>query len=210
MWKIQKRRSWHGAFTENIRPLSLIYQWTGPNRSGKSLSVSKCWLGCEDPALKPSTPIKIEVWFVPCDWDKITGLRHAGTMEKEKLADDRLLAFWLYCDPESEHEYERQLGLYLGAVPSARADDFRKIIGAIAKEALSSSREIVVDEEPHPKWRIIWARTLLTVEQLNQEDRDVVFNPIDNFWQRFLDSDLPKLKSVIAALFMHQSTRISR
>jgi hypothetical protein len=144
---------------------------------------------------------KVDLWFVPRDWDKIARLRHAGTSEKEKLADDRLLIFWLYCDPESDHEYERQLGLYLGPVPGARAVDIKKLTGALTNAALSSSREIVVDDDPSAKWKIIWARTILTPEQLNQEDRDVVFKLIEEGWQWFLDTDFLKLKATMGALF---------
>ena len=144
---------------------------------------------------------EVELWFVPHEWDKIAGLRHAGTAKTEKRADDRLLIFWLYCWPGSEHEYERQLGLYLGSTPGARAEDVQKLIDAISKAVPSSSQEILGDDQPDAEWKILWAQTLLTVDQLNQEDRDVVFKLIDDGWQRFLDSDLPKLKTGIPALF---------
>lgn len=148
------------------------------------------------------------MWFVPCDWDNIAGLRHAGTKEEEKLADDRLLVFWFKCNPESEHEYKHHLSLYLGTIRGARADDVRSLIGAITKEASPSSQGLDVDGKPRDNaWTTIWARTLLTKMQLNQQDRDAVLRPIDDGWQRFLDSDLPKLKSAVAGLFEQKASR---
>jgi len=202
-WRIYRKYPAAAAYlsTDGVKPMRQISEHLRGliSKQGSGVEAVYTYPGAEE----------VGLWFVPRDWDKVSRLRRAGTRAKEKRADDRLTVFWVSCNPGSEHEYERQLGLYLGTVPGARADDVGKLIRAIAREALSSSQELMVDDGPGETWRTIWARTLLTDEQLNQEDRDLVFQLIDERWQRFLNSDLPKLESVIGTLFEQPSTRTS-
>jgi hypothetical protein len=137
---------------------------------------------------------ELSLGFVARAWDKIDKLRRSGTGEKAKEADDRLLAFWLYCYPQGEHEYEHQLNLYLHAMPGAPTDDVRSVMRAIIKEVPASSPGIEIHEEPQLQWTNVWARRLLDEEQLCELDRDAVFKMIEEGWQKFLDTDLPKIK----------------
>ncbi|MGC2422238.1 MAG: PD-(D/E)XK nuclease family protein [Candidatus Acidiferrales bacterium] len=145
---------------------------------------------------------ELEIWFVPHEWEQIPQLRRAGTAPADKQADDRLLIFWLECSSwESDHDHERQLNVYLGSVPSAKPEEVRKIMSALANGVPRSSPATKTDDKPQPKWTYLWGRTLLTEEQLTELDRDLVFKRITSAWQEFLDEDLPKITAAISGLF---------
>jgi PD-(D/E)XK nuclease superfamily len=145
----------------------------------------------------------VDIWFILRDWDEIPKLRHAHTLQKTEAADDRLLIFWFYCSwyRETKEASDRQLGMYLGTVNGARASDVKNMISVFPPETSSSARGLKIHDSPQPEWTHLWARRLLTEEQLRQPDRDLVLKPIDDAWQQFLKSDLPKLEATIKAYF---------
>lgn len=132
---------------------------------------------------------KRELWFVPCSWAEERGLRDAGAKETAC----QLLTFWF-----SVESNEEPLDLYLGIAPGAKRDNVTRLIAAVKNDASTSSKGIKVHDSPQTYWTHLWGRRFLTKEELNQENRDLVFRLIGEKWQNFLDQDLPKINDAVS------------
>lgn len=142
------------------------------------------------------------IWFVPQQWDSISGLRHAQTASTEKRADDRLCVMWFTCKSKADEgeDYERDLILYLGAVAGAQSNKVKRLLDA-SRSWPVASKQAYLEYEPQSDWTHIWARRFLTETELNREDREKVFKDLTSHWKRFLKEDLTVISNSVLSLF---------
>jgi hypothetical protein len=92
--------------------------------------------------------------------------------------------------------------LYCGGVNGARPADVKKLINAIQSKGPRSSENTEIHSEPQQEWTHMWARSFLSEQQLRDlKEQEQAFSQIDEKWQRFLDEDCPKIRSIVTTLY---------
>ncbi len=145
----------------------------------------------------PSDPAEkeAEVWFIRKEWEDVSELTHAGTAK----AQGRLVIMWVGYHPTHARDSLRGVTLWLSSVPGAQPNDVDKLVESVRRAGLKSPPSL---QTPWPDdgWTHAWGCILASEDDAKSPNRDQLFRQIEERWQRFLDDDLPKIKSAISDL----------
>ena len=131
-------------------------------------------------------------------------LRQRGSKKKDPRAGDPLLLFWFWCSPEDRKPAYRGVNLYCGGVNGARPADVTKLIGVFQKKGPRASEKLKSRQSTAARMDA-YVGTYLSERTAASHltEQEQAFSQIDDKWRAFLEKDLPKIRSIVAALWTH-------